>query len=191
MKRIITILLGLALIISLSSCQYFTAKDPSPNGNILPPPEDGKNTDTNNPPESNKAKSVTIYFGDSEAMKLKGEEREISQVTPESLINELIKGPNDSSNSKTIPQDTKLLGIEVNDGIAYVDFSKEIKENHWGGSSGESMTIFSIVNTLSLNSELNIEKVKLLIEGQEIDSLAGHFIVSEPIEPNRDMIHEK
>lgn len=134
---------------------------------------------------------VTIYFSDSDALGLVGEERTIDNITPEALINELIKGPQDPNNKKTIPDGTKLLGIEIKDKIAYVDFSKELKENHWGGSTGELFTIFSIVNSLVLQPDLDIEKVQILIEGQAVDSLAGHADISVPLEPDLQMVDMK
>ena len=70
--------------------------------------------------------------------------------------------------------------------MATVDFSKELKTKHWGGSTGESMTIMSIVNSLT---ELpGIEKVQILIEGQKEDTLAGHWDLSSPISRDESII---
>ena len=58
-------------------------------------------------------------------------------------IEELIKGPK-TNLSASIPTGTKLLGINIKDDVAYVDFSKEFINNHSGGSAGELMTLYSI-----------------------------------------------
>ena len=87
-------------------------------------------------------------------------------------------GPEDSTLYRTIPPEAKLLGIEVKDAIAYVDFSEEIRTKHWGGSTGEIMTMGSIINSLT---ELEgIEKVLVLINGEIQETLVGHLEISEP-----------
>jgi len=152
------------------------------------PEENNMNPDAN---EGKNTVMATLYFGDSQAMKLVEEKRSVPDTTPETLINELIKGPQDENNIKTIPEGTKLLGIEVKNGIAYVNFSKELKDNHWGGSTGETFTIYSIVSTLVLQPNSGIERVQILVEGEIIETLAGHADISMPIEPDLRMVDMK
>lgn len=133
----------------------------------------------------------TLYFSDENAEYLNAEERELDELTPESLINALIEGPKEDANRKTIPDGTKLIDVKVEDGVAYVNFSKEFKENHWGGSTGETHTIYSIVNTLALNPDLNIDSVKILVDGETIESLSGHMDTTEPIEPDLELSKHK
>jgi spore germination protein GerM len=66
-----------------------------------------------------------------------------------------------------------------------VDFSRELLTSHWGGSMGEIMTVYSVVNTLA--SLPGIEQVKFLVEGEEIETLTGHLDISEPVEPDWDL----
>ncbi len=128
-----------------------------------------------------------LYFSDENAEYLNGEERELGKLTAEALLNGLIEGPKNDANRRTIPDGTKLIDVKIEDGVAYVNFSKELTEKHWGGSTGETHTIFSIVNTLALNPELNIDSVQILVEGETIETLAGHMDISEPIEPNLEI----
>ncbi|TYP50864.1 GerMN domain-containing protein [Thermosediminibacter litoriperuensis] len=136
--------------------------------------------------------AVTLYFTDENAMYLEPEVREVERgekPLEQIVVEELIKGPTKPGLSRTIPEGTKLLSIEVKDGIAYVNFSKEFKENHWGGSTGEAMTINSVVNSLT---ELpGIEKVQFLIEGKKEGTLAGHMIFNEPFSRNENIIKKK
>lgn len=157
-----------------SEKEYSSNNDVTENGDKVNPSEDTTSSD----------KIVTLYFSDSEAMYLVGEERTVSEITPEILINELIKGPKNPENNRTIPDGTKLLDVKVEDKIAYVNFSKELKDNHWGGSTGEIHTVFSVVNTLALCNELDIEEVQILIEGQTVETLAGHIELGEPFKPD-------
>jgi len=152
-------------------------------------PEDNKAEDSSK--EQSKNKVATIYFSDSDGLRLVGEERTIDNTDVEALINELIKGPQNPDNIKTIPDGTKLLGVEVKNKTAYVNFSKELRDNHWGGSTGELFTIFSIVNTLVLQPDLDIERVQILIEGQTVETLAGHADISVPLEADLQMVDMK
>jgi len=58
--------------------------------------------------------------------------------------------------------------------------------NHWGGSTGETMTIYSVVNTLTESA--NVTAVVFMVEGEELESLAGHMDLTGPIERNEDII---
>lgn len=128
---------------------------------------------------------ITLYFSDDQAMYLQPEIRTVTVERAEqeeqirmAVISELIKGPEVGNLYPTIPSGTKLLGIEIRDKVAYVDFSEEIRTEHWGGSTGESMTLGSIVNSLT---ELEgIEEVMILIEGETQETLVGHLDISEP-----------
>lgn len=204
MKRLLLFTLIGLLTLGTIACQTDTTAPEISNEEDNMKSENNANEEDNTSKEDNTDESednaseqepenkiATIYFGDSDAMGLNGEERTIEAITPETLINELIKGPQDTNNSKTIPEGTKLLGVEVKDRIAYVNFSKELKDNHWGGSSGETITIYSIVNTLVLQPNLEIERVQILVEGQAIETLAGHADTSVPLEPNLEMVDMK
>ncbi|MDD2585639.1 MAG: GerMN domain-containing protein [Syntrophomonadaceae bacterium] len=143
--------------------------------------------------ESLVSKEVVLYFGDDEAMYLIPEKRTIKinstdKLPAGAIINELIEGPHDKSLRPTIPKEAKLISAKVEDKIAYVDFTEEIRTKHWGGSAGETMTIASIVNTLT---ELDdIDKVQILIGGEKQDTLVGHWYIGEPIERIEDTIKE-
>ncbi|MEW6723892.1 MAG: GerMN domain-containing protein [Bacillota bacterium] len=132
---------------------------------------------------------LVLYFGDKNAEYLVAEVRKVIRKD-ESLealaIRELIKGPASAQLTRTIPAEAKLLSVSVENGVAYVNFSRELQTKHWGGSSGELMTIYSIVNTLTERS--NVQKVQLLLEGKKEESIFGHSVTSEPIERRADLI---
>lgn len=135
---------------------------------------------------------VIVYFSDEEAMYLVPETRKIEVKESDKIylekmiVEELLKGPKIETHFDTIPKDTKLLSIKVDDKTAYVDFSKEFKENHPGGSTGEIMTVYSVVNSLT---ELDsIDKVVFLVEGQKEKTLAGHLIFDEPFGRDETLI---
>lgn len=133
--------------------------------------------------------SVKLYFSDDQAMYFVKENRKINVPTGESveklIVSELIKGPTKEKAIKTIPAETKILSVETKDGVCFVNLSNEFITKQGGGSSGEYMTIFSIVNSLTELS--HIEKVQFLIEGQKKDTLV-HFTLNEPFERDEAMI---
>ena len=131
---------------------------------------------------------VNLYFSDSQAMYLEPEKRKISQ-TPSlarQAVIELIKGPENSELYPTIPQGTQVNEVYIADDIVYVDLSEEIFKNHPGGSSGELMTVYSIVNTLT--EILPIKGVQILVGGNEKNSLVGHIDISMPLLRDKDWI---
>ncbi len=134
--------------------------------------------------------ALRLYFADSEAMYLEPEDRTVKtgpDDTYETLVvKELIAGPKVEGHGRTIPEGTRLLSLEIADGVAYVNFSKEIQTNHWGGSTGEMFTIMSIVD--SLTESPNVRAVQFLIEGQRVESLVGHADTTSPIERNESII---
>jgi spore germination protein GerM len=99
------------------------------------------------------------------------------------IIEDLIKGPGGNL-IRTIPQGTSLNAVYVShDGTAYVDFSEALRENHPGGSQTELLTVYSIVNSLALNIP-QVNRVKILIDGREIMTIAGHIDSRFPFKAN-------
>jgi len=131
---------------------------------------------------------VNLYFSDSQAMYLEPEKRKISQTPSlaKQAVVELIKGPENSELYPTIPQGTQVNELYIADDIVYIDLSEEIFENHPGGSSGELMTVYSIVNTLTEIPP--IKGVQILVGGNEKNSLVGHIDISMPLLRDEDWI---
>ncbi len=130
---------------------------------------------------------VILYFSTRDAMYLVGEKREVAvEEIYFNTVAGLIEGPRASDLSPTIPEEVKLLGIEIKDGTASINFNQALIENHWGGSSGESLTVYSVVNTLTQFPD--IDRVQFLIEGEKVETLAGHIYLTEPIDRNEDII---
>lgn len=134
-----------------------------------------------------KEKEISVYFSTQEAMYLKSEKRLVNiDELYENAIDELIAGPEDPNNSRTIPDGVSLEDIKIEDGLARVNFNRALIDNHWGGSTGERMTVYSIVNTLTQFEE--IDEVLFLIEGNEIETLAGHMDLTKPLSRNEKII---
>ncbi len=72
-------------------------------------------------------------------------------------------------------------------GIAYIDFSRSFADFSGGGSLGELHTVYSIVATLT-ESFPEIFAVQFLVEGERIETLAGHVDLSRPLIPSADWV---
>jgi spore germination protein GerM len=83
-----------------------------------------------------------------------------------------------------IPSGTKLKAVFVTPkGDAYVDLSTEVRTNHPGGTTNEILTAYTLVSALTLNLPA-ITGVQILIDGKEVDTLAGHLDLRRPLEQN-------
>ena len=83
-----------------------------------------------------------------------------------------------------IPPGTTLRNLYFTpDGVAYVDLSAEVSSRHPGGSLAEILTVYSVVNALTENMPA-VSGVQLLVEGREVDTLAGHVDLRRPLEKN-------
>ena len=137
-------------------------------------------------------KQVLLYFSDREGEYLIGEKREILKKKAlkeeaEEMVVELIKGPKGKL-LRTLPPRTKLLNLKINEGgLAKVDFNQALSKDHPGGSSAEMMTVYSIVNSLSLNFP-QIKRVQILIDGKPIETITGHLSLKQPVSFKPDLI---
>ena len=80
-----------------------------------------------------------------------------------------------------VPPGTTLRALFVTaNGEAYVDFTREITAAHPGGSLDELLTVYTIVNALTVNLPA-VSGVQVLVDGKEVDTLAGHIDLRRPI----------
>jgi len=85
-------------------------------------------------------------------------------ATLETAINELLKGPKDTDNMTIdIPPDTKLLGVQMDDGITYINFSKEFKSL---ANSEESEELVLRAIKLVAMQFPEVEQVEILVDGK-------------------------
>ncbi len=109
-------------------------------------------------------------------------EREIKgPVGPASALQALLNGPLVHEELlAAVPPTTKLLDVVVHDGLATTNFSAEIVHDFNGGSLIESYLVKAIVNTLTEFPE--IHRVQILIEGEVVESIGGHILITEPLQ---------
>ncbi len=124
---------------------------------------------------------VKLYFSkytDNETY-LEPETRQIIQDKNfyKSIVQELIKGPQNKDLYPTLPSNTVVNSVKIENDLAIVDFSKEIITNTKDiphSSTTEILALFSIVNTLTEFKE--IKKVRITIEGKKSGQIEGLYI---------------
>ena len=68
-------------------------------------------------------------------------------------------------------------------GDAFVDLSGDVAAAHPGGSINELLTVYTIVDALTANLPA-VTAVQLLVDGKEVDTLAGHVDLRRPLAKN-------
>lgn len=156
----------------------------------VPSPAGGTTSATLQPLEY---KVVVLYFPSANTDRLVKEPREIFDTASpgdraKQILSDLLEGPNDPASLPAVPRGVLLREVYVTEGgIAYADFSSDLKFAVRGGSMDEILTVYAIVNSLALNIE-EIHKVGILVEGRECDTLAGHLDLRRPLSPNRRLV---
>lgn len=186
------IVIGITLFLVLFVAIVFLAKRP-PNSNGSPSAPAPASAPGDQPGPIQRRINVKLFFTNSDSGVLIPEERSI--IYNEELISqakgvlrELIQGPQEKL-VPTIPKDTQLRDLFITkEGVAYADFSTELAAAHPGGTTAEIATIYSIVNTLTLNFP-QIKKVQILVNDQSVETLKGHVDLSHPLGQDLSLVH--
>ncbi|HKW76722.1 MAG TPA: GerMN domain-containing protein [Terriglobales bacterium] len=84
-----------------------------------------------------------------------------------------------SQSQRTLPAGAVLLQFYLMpDGTAIADFSEALETETPSGILNEEMAVDSIVRTLGANLS-NVHRLKILVRGQDAETLAGHLDLSE------------
>lgn len=103
------------------------------------------------------------------------------------LITQLAAPP--SPYISAIPPGTTLRAFYVTDkGDAFVDLSG-ISAGHPGGSLSELLTVYAIVNAVTANLTA-VQRVQILVDGKEVDTIAGHVDIRRPLTRDTSLIRE-
>ena len=128
---------------------------------------------------------ATLYYVAEDGASLVGVTRDVPFGGPPAeqarniLTAQLAAAP--SGSVSAIPAGVSLRGLFLTPrGDAYVDLSREIITGHPGGSLNESLTVFTLVNALTQNVR-EITGVQILVDGQQVDTLAGHLDLRQPL----------
>lgn len=110
---------------------------------------------------------LRLFFTDESGERLVEESREVVHSINTSLerliVEELISGPQAAGHYQTLPGDTKLLNVSLNENICYINFDETFLNNTL--EVKEYIPVYSIVNSLSEIS--TVSKVQITINGSQ------------------------
>lgn len=134
-----------------------------------------------------------LYFADTDSDRLVRETRVLTvggdaRSRAQAVLHELMQDPGRGGVS-AIPAGTRVRSVIMDtNGLLTIDFTEELSRNHPGGSTSELLTVYSIVNSLT-GSLTGVQQVRILIEGQPADTLAGHIDCRTPFAANQDIVN--
>jgi len=147
--------------------------------------------DTTVPGDARKI-TATLFFVSEDGMSLVGVQREVAfgesvlDQARQIVVSQLATAPPPLVSA--IPPDTKLRALYMTEqGDAFVDLSADVRTRHTGGALDELFTVYSIVNALTTNLPA-VKRVQILIDGKEVDTLAGHVDLRHPLQKNQKWV---
>jgi spore germination protein GerM len=158
----------------------------------VPAPVEEKDTVEEETPGSgeNRELALQLFFADGNAV-VGAEPREFGFVAPVTRIvpfqsgvlrlalQELIRGPlaEDGSAGRTLAGNTRILNLEIKDGVAIIDFSDDVFDQNMRGSLHGIIFMQSIVYTATQFP--TVESVQVLVTGHPWED--GHFYWDKPL----------
>lgn len=139
--------------------------------------------------------TATLYYASSDGQALVPVRREVplaEGIVPqgrEILAMQLQPAP--APYVSVIPEGTTLRAFYVTErGDAFVDISPDVSTKHPGGSFTELLTVYAIVNAVTANLP-TIQRVQILIDGREADTLAGHVDLRRPLQQDVTLVRDE
>lgn len=130
---------------------------------------------------------LVLFFADESGEKLVEEKREVVHNVNTSLekliIEQLIKGPEEPGRYPTLPKDTKLLSVTVNENVCYINFDAAFLNSTL--EVKDIIPIYSIVNSLSGLTSVN--KVQFTVNGSADVIFRDSITLSQMFERNLDI----
>ncbi|MXZ00933.1 GerMN domain-containing protein [Candidatus Poribacteria bacterium] len=150
---------------------------------VAPPPLPAAANPSEVPPEP---QDVNLFLFDSTAMMLvpvkieRRLRRELTQRLNQVVTALIQETPPNFRN--TIPLGTELNEVYIDSQqTAYLDFSSHLTDGHIGGTTAEFLTVTAILKTVFDAFPDEIKQVQILIDGKEIETIAGHLNLSQPL----------
>jgi hypothetical protein len=105
------------------------------------------------------------------------------------VLRELMKGSVNASVPRLFPADTVIRGAYLlPDGTAFVDLGGPTLSHGWTtGSHQELMAVYSVVQTVTANFS-EAQKVRMLVNGEPAETLAGHISLNRSFGPVPSMV---
>ena len=169
------------VLILVVGAVYLFIRFTLPGRGISPPGEEVMSKPALSAPQT---REMDLFFADITGRRLSLERREVTGDNKEDLlkrvVEELIKGPVDENRIRTLQESTLVRAVFTREQTVWVDLGGAIQDEHPGGAWTEVLAVYSVVNTLTENFT-DVSNVKLLINGRESETFAGHVDISMPL----------
>lgn len=136
---------------------------------------------------------LKLYFSDEEGRELCEEVREVSYgfgtTLYEMVLTQLIAGPENEALRAVLPQDTRILSVNLNNGICYVLLSNNVIGSLEELGVKPKTMVYSIVNSLTELS--NVNRVVIRFEGMDGEPFGEDLPLADALERNLDMNKEE
>jgi Sporulation and spore germination len=135
-------------------------------------------------PVSGATERVTLFVAYDDIGVLRAQSAQIPmpsvrQQRAEEVLRSLIALYLDKSSPHPLPPGSDIRSVYLVDpGLAVIDVDAAFADGHRSGVLAEELTVASLIQTLSANIP-GILKVKILVEGKQRDTLAGHADLSD------------
>ena len=137
--------------------------------------------------------AATLFFGSPDGLALVPLQREVAlggsivEQGQRILAAQLQEEP-PAPYVSVIPAGTTLRAFYVSErGDAFVDLSPEIVNGHPGGSQHELLTVYALVQAVTANLPA-ARRVQILVDGMEVDTIAGHVDLRRPLAPDPSLV---
>jgi spore germination protein GerM len=136
------------------------------------------------PPASGPTETVTLYVADDATGTLRSQSAKIPlpggrQQRAEALLRALLRVYQQRDSPHPIAPAADIRSIYLIDpGAAVIDLNAPFADQHRSSILGEQLTVNSLVETLAANVP-GINRVKILVEGNTRETLAGHADLTE------------
>lgn len=133
------------------------------------------------------ARSITLFFAGADAQGMVGETRTIAtrshrEEEIETVVAELVLGPRSENATSVFPKNAQLRRAFYDDRerILYLDFNGALVADLNAGSATELALLGSLMRTIAIGFP-EIESVQILVDGLEVETLAGHVDLTRPL----------
>lgn len=135
------------------------------------------------PPVTGPRERVVLFIAHDDDGTLRGESAQIPlpsgrQQRAEELLRAVLSRYLDKDSPHRLGPGADIRSVYLIDpGVAVIDLNSAFADTHRSGVLVEELTVASLIQTIAVNTP-NLLKVKILVEGKERDTLAGHADLS-------------
>ena len=136
------------------------------------------------PPVAGPTEQVALFVANDEDGSLRAQAAQIPmpsgrQQRAEELLRALLSIYLDKTSPHVLGSGAEVRSVFLVDpGVAVIDLNAAFADTHRSGVLVEELTVASLIHTVSANTP-GILRVKILVDGKERDTLAGHADISD------------